>query len=79
MQNTSLFDQVLSLAKLLPTKEKIKLIEQIAPEIEHKQSEAAQMAYRQSLRGLWKDIEITDEDIASARQEMWENFPREDF
>lgn len=32
-----------------------------------------------SLRGLWKDlnIEITDEDIAEARREMWGNFPRD--
>lgn len=30
--------------------------------------------------GLWADldIEITEEDIAQVRQEMWGNFPRED-
>ena len=34
---------------------------------------------RRSLRGLWKDlnIEITEEDIALARREMWGNFPRD--
>ena len=34
---------------------------------------------RRSLRGLWKDlnIEITEEDIAQARREMWRNFPRD--
>ncbi len=32
-----------------------------------------------SLRGLWADlgIEITEEDIAEARREMWGNFPRD--
>ncbi|MGB7553173.1 MAG: hypothetical protein WBM04_02295 [Candidatus Korobacteraceae bacterium] len=32
-----------------------------------------------SLRGLWKDlhIDITEEDIANARREMWGNFPRD--
>jgi hypothetical protein len=32
-----------------------------------------------SLEGLWKDlnIEITEEDIAEARREMWGNFPRD--
>lgn len=32
-----------------------------------------------SLRGLWKDlnIDITEEDIAEARREMWGNFPRD--
>jgi Protein of unknown function (DUF2281) len=34
---------------------------------------------RRSLRGLWKDlnINITEEDIAEARREMWANFPRD--
>jgi hypothetical protein len=34
---------------------------------------------RRSLRGLWKDlnIQITEEDIAQARREMWGNFPRD--
>jgi len=33
---------------------------------------------RRSLYGLWSDlgIEITDTDIAEARQEMWANFPK---
>ena len=32
-----------------------------------------------SLEGLWADlnIQITGEDIAEARREMWGNFPRE--
>ena len=32
-----------------------------------------------SLEGLWADlgIEITEDDIAEARREMWGNFPRE--
>ena len=35
---------------------------------------------RRSLKGLWADlgIDITEEDIAEARREMWGNFPRED-
>jgi len=32
-----------------------------------------------SLEGIWEDlnIEITEEDIAEARREMWGNFPRD--
>ncbi|MGA7916321.1 MAG: DUF2281 domain-containing protein [Candidatus Acidiferrales bacterium] len=32
-----------------------------------------------SLRGLWKNLnfEVTEEDIAEARREMWGNFPRD--
>jgi hypothetical protein len=35
---------------------------------------------RRSLEGLWADfhIDITDDDIAAARLEMWGTFPRED-
>ena len=38
-------------------------------------------APRQTLLGLCADlgIEITEDDIAEARKEMWGNFPREDF
>jgi len=34
---------------------------------------------RRSLRGMWKGVDITEEDIAEIRREMWANFPREDF
>lgn len=36
---------------------------------------------RQSVKGLWADlnIEIHEEDIAEIRNEMWQNFPREDI
>lgn len=32
---------------------------------------------RRSIKGLWAnfDVDITEEDIAAARQEMWGNFP----
>ncbi|MBI3977116.1 MAG: DUF2281 domain-containing protein [Chloroflexi bacterium] len=32
---------------------------------------------RRSLKGLWADlgVDITEEDIAEARREMWGNFP----
>ncbi|MBD1820938.1 DUF2281 domain-containing protein [Cyanobacteria bacterium FACHB-DQ100] len=34
---------------------------------------------RRSLKGLWADfdVQISEEDITEARQEMWGNFPRE--
>ena len=34
-----------------------------------------------SLYGLWKDhgISFSEEDIAEAREEMWGNFPREQY
>lgn len=34
---------------------------------------------RRSLKGLWADlgVQVTAEDIAEVRREMWERFPRE--
>ena len=34
---------------------------------------------RRSLKGLWADLgaEVSPEDIAEARREMWGNFPRD--
>jgi len=29
--------------------------------------------------GIWAGLNLTDADIAEARQEMWGNFPREDI
>lgn len=36
---------------------------------------------RRSLLGLWADlgVQINENDISEARQEMWGNFPREDI
>jgi hypothetical protein len=35
---------------------------------------------RRMVRGLWADLvaQVTEQDIAQARQEMWQGFPRED-
>ena len=32
-----------------------------------------------SLRGIWKSVEITNEDIDEVRHEMRANFPRDDI
>ncbi len=34
---------------------------------------------RKSLRGMWKGVDISAEDIDEARREVWGNFQREDF
>lgn len=36
---------------------------------------------RQNLKGLWScfEIDLTDEDIVTARQEMWGDFHQGDF
>ncbi len=43
-----------------------------------RQKKAAVPNQRPQLRGLWAGTQVTEEDIADARQEMWGNFPRDD-
>lgn len=63
---------------LSPIVDKVRLIEQIAPQIE-KELTNIQPKPRQSLRGIWRDANITESDINEVRKEMWSNFPREDI
>jgi len=48
--------------------------------VEFLQTKTSQKRPYPKLRGLWADlgVDITEEDIAEARREMWGNFPRED-
>jgi hypothetical protein len=76
MQQTVTLDEVLQLAAQLSPVDKVRLIERIAPQIER---ELKPLTPRESLRGIWQGLNITEEDIAEARREMWGNFPREDI
>ncbi len=69
MQQDVTLDEVLDLVKQLPLRDKIRLIERVAPQIE--QEIDTEHEPRISLRGLWRGTNITDEEIAEARREMW--------
>ena len=63
--------------KVLPPdlrKEAIDFVEFLQTKIKKKEP-------RISLEGIWADmnVDITEEDIREARDEMWANFPREHF
>lgn len=66
-------DQVLTLAGKLSVRDKVRLIEFIAPQIERAIESESPKPLR-SLYGLWRGFSITEEDIAKARHEMWGNF-----
>jgi hypothetical protein len=71
--------EILELAKHLSLLDKVRLIEELAPQIEHDlKANAPQLAERTSAAGLWEGVSTSEEDIAAARAEMWGNFPRED-
>lgn len=80
MQGTATLDEVLSLAKKLSARDKIRLIENMAPEIE-RDLLSSQTKPLKSLWGLWADLgpAPSAEEIDEVRREEWANFPREDI
>ena len=78
MEQVISLEDVLNLAKQLSPVDKVRLFEKLAPEIE-RDLQATQTTPRKSLRGLWRGANITDEDIAEVRREMWADFPRSDI
>ena len=71
-------EDAMEVVKHLSLIDKVRLIQQVAPQIEHELA-ATPPKPRKSLRGLWKGSNISELDIAQMRQEVWSNFPREDF
>lgn len=68
-------EQVLEkLRKLPPEKQK-----EVLRFVDHLQEKAADESPARDLHGLWRNsgFDITEEDIAEARREMWGNFPRD--
>jgi len=75
---TVTLEQVVSLARQLPPLEKIRLVEQIAPEIERDMLQQRPIR-RRSLLGLCADLgpAPSAEEIDAIRHEMWAGFPRD--
>ena len=78
MERVVTLEEALDLVKQLSPLDKARLIERIVPDIERELT-AARSVPRKSLRGLWRGLDITEEEIAEARREMWGSFPREDI
>lgn len=73
-------DEALALVEKLSPLDKVRLLEKLASTLESDLAET-QVEPLESLYGLWADlnIDISEDDIAQARREMWSNFPREDI
>lgn len=71
-------EQVLEMTKKLSVTEKVRLIERITPQIT-RDLKAIRKKPRRSLRGLWRGVDISSEDIDEARRELWQDFPRDDI
>ena len=65
MENSVTLEQALVLVRRLSPVDKARLIERLALDIE-RELKAAQPTGRKSLRGLWRDLGITEADIIKA-------------
>jgi len=71
-------DEVVELLRQLPPRERLRAVIRVLPELEKALPPPAP-EQRRSLRGLWRGLDITDEDIDEVRREMWAHFPSEDI
>lgn len=73
--------EIIRLAKQLSTVDKVRLIQQIAPDIERELIDKLSIHPRQSLWGLCADLgnAPSTQEIDVARSEEWASFPREDI
>lgn len=71
-------EQVVKLAAKLSALDKVRLVEQVMATLENDLT-AQEKKPRRSLYGIWKGVDVSDEDIAEVRREMWKNFPHEDI
>jgi len=68
-------EKVLEKLRGLPPDKQVEVLEFL----ESLQPDGTVKAPLRSFEGIWEDlnIDITEEDIAEARREMWGNFPRD--
>ena len=78
MADSVTFEEVLNLAKQLSPLDRIRLIEQITPQLK-RDFVVSPPQPRKSLRGIWQEIDISEADLTEVKVEMSRNFPREDI
>ena len=59
MAEAATLERLLELAKKLSAVDKIRLIERLAPQIEHELKSCSPTG-RKSLRGLWRGVDLSD-------------------
>lgn len=78
-----IYEQALSLAIRLSPAEKAQLLQAVSATLQQdlidKPSHQSPPPVKQSLQGLWADIQLSENDIDDGRREMLDNFPREDI
>jgi hypothetical protein len=78
MNHSITIEQVLEMTKQLPLVDKVRLLERITPQI-NRDLRAIRKQSRKSLRGVWRGVNLSAEEINQARRALWSNFPRTDI
>ena len=77
MDTTPELEQAVAIALNLSPLDKVRLVEQIMATLEKDLTQ--QKLPKRSLYGIWSEVDVSSEEIDDARQELWDNFPREDI
>lgn len=76
MNKAVTLEEILNLTEHLSLVDKVRLLEQIAPQITQELVTAPQPASRKLLWGVWRGLDKIETQLAEARREMWSSFPR---
>jgi hypothetical protein len=71
-------EAVMKYLRELPLDDRLDVVTEILVGLKGQVAQEKQNPLR-SLRGLWKGVSISAEEIDEARREMWSNFPRDDI
>ncbi|WP_416669302.1 hypothetical protein [Egbenema bharatensis] len=77
MDKTMTLEEILNLTETLSLSDKVRLLEQVAPQITRELSNnSPQQTPRKSLMGIWRGLDTIEAELVEARRGMWTNFPR---
>ncbi len=76
--NMATVDELIQQTRHLSLLDKTRLIQKLAAIVQDDLARTDVKAVSRSLAGLWSGISLSAEDIDSARQELWRDFPRSD-
>ena len=71
MKTQATIDKILHLTRQLSPQDKLKVIEQLTPDLKP----APGKVPLRSLRGMFKGVAVGNEDIKQIRREMWDGRP----
>lgn len=76
MQSTDDFTDALAVVLKLSPVDKVRLMEQVMATL---RDDLQPKTAKPSLLGMWADVSVSEVEIDSVRDELWDNFGRDDI